>query len=92
MLDAMEPAQAGKQAAPGAARPAPVRPPRPAQARPSLVETDVQAIMKGMEHARASSRTGYQEEVPSHTAPVHGVPAPDVAPEGTPPPAGKPVQ
>jgi hypothetical protein len=40
----------------------PVRPKPPA--RPTQVQIDVQAILKGMERARASPKVGYQEDMP----------------------------
>ncbi len=86
LLDAFDPS---KDAKPPPARPvrvAPVRPPRPEAARPTPVETDVQAIMKGIEQARGAPRTGYQQEIPSHAVPSHDVPMPEQAPAGTPSP------
>jgi hypothetical protein len=54
MLVALNPSKAGE--------PAPVRPPPPR--RPTPVQSDVQAIMKGMGQARSSPKAGYQEDRP----------------------------
>lgn len=76
MLDALSPPTNG-QTAP--ARPAP--PPRRTR-----VQTDVEAMMKGIERARSAPRAGYHENVPSHDAPVPAGPPPGHPPaDGVPP-------
>lgn len=50
---------------------------RPPATHPTRVQTDVQAIIQGMEQARLSARTGYRENVPPAGAPLHNNPAPD---------------
>ena len=57
--------------------PLPATKPRPA--RPTRVQTDVQAIMQGMEQAKLSGRLGYQENIPPPDAPSHTAPAPGAA-------------
>ena len=54
MLEALNP--------PAAAKPRPVTKAPPA--RPSRVQTDVQAIMQGMEQAKQSARSGVPENLP----------------------------
>lgn len=48
--------------APKPAATAPVRPKPPA--RPTQVQMDVQAILKGREQATSSPKAGYQEDAP----------------------------
>ena len=86
LLDAFDPSQDAKPAAAHPMRVAPVRPMRPEPSRPTPVETDVQAIMKGIEQAKGAARTGYQEQIPSHAAPSHDFPMPAQPPSGSPPP------
>jgi hypothetical protein len=66
MLEAFDPSRPAK--------PPPPPPKRVERPRPTRVETDVQAIMRGMEQARSIPRAGYQENVPSQAAPMHDQP------------------
>lgn len=52
---------------------------KPPPARHSPVQTDIQAIMLGMEQAKLSARAGHPENLPPPGAPVHDNPAPDSA-------------
>ena len=70
MLEALTPPEPPQT--PHAAR----KPPPP---RPTRVQTDVQAIIKGMEQARVSARGGYRENTPPPGAPSHEGPGPDSA-------------
>lgn len=55
----------------------PPEPPRPQHAakppppRPTRVQTDVQAIIRGMEQAKVSARDGHRENTPPPGAPSH---------------------
>jgi hypothetical protein len=44
--------------------------------RPTQVQLDVQAILRGMAQARATARVGTPENVPSSAAPTHAYPLP----------------
>jgi len=61
------------------ATPAPVRPKPPP--RPTPVQSDVQAIVKGMEQARSSPKAGYQEDMPKSETP-RDLPVPAEPPDG----------
>ncbi len=74
MLEALTASQAAPQ------QQRAVRPPPP---RPSPVQTDVQAIMLGMEQARLSARTGQPENLPPPGAPFHDNPTQAQPPTGS---------
>jgi hypothetical protein len=59
MLEALVP--------PAAAQPQPAMQAR--RARPTPVQADVQAIMRGIEQAKLTARTGHQENLPPPPAP-----------------------
>jgi hypothetical protein len=60
---------------------APARPkPSP---RPTQVQSDVEAILKGIERARVSPKAGYQEDLPWPDPPLHDAPLQSQGPTDT---------
>jgi hypothetical protein len=52
------------------------QPQKPRPPRRSQIQMDVDAIMKGIEHARGTPKVGYREDAPIPDMPLHELPKP----------------